>query len=178
MSAIINEEIWKDIPGFEGWYQASNKGRIKSVNRKVNYKNKGPIRTSLAHILNPKLSNKGYLEVVLAVNGKLYYKRVHQLVALTFIDNPNNYPYINHINEIKTDNRVCNLEWCSPKQNNDAYYGKKLIGQYDLNDNLIAVHTIYENAGKSVGGNKHGVYRCCKGYLKTYKGFVWKLLKN
>ena len=90
------EELWKDIPGFEGWYQASNIGRIRSLDRYVNYKSSGQaIRKG--KILSPKTSNKGYKEVTLIKNGQYFYKRVHQLVALAFIPNPNSYSYINHI---------------------------------------------------------------------------------
>ena len=99
------DEVWKDIPGFEGFYQASNLGSIRSLDRYLNYKNKG-LTLRKGKKLSLKTSSKGYLEVTLVINGKCYYKRVHQLVALTFIPNPNNYPYINHINEIKTDNRI------------------------------------------------------------------------
>lgn len=174
----MNEEIWKDIPGYEGYYQASTFGNIRSVPRFVNYKNLGAISKRPSILLSPKVTSKGYLEVVLVRPNSRKCCRVHKLIAMTFLDNPHKYPYINHINENKQDNRVENLEWCSPKQNNDAYYGKKLIGQYNLEGHLLHTYTIYENAGRAVGGNKHGVYRCCKGLLKTYKGFVWKLLKH
>lgn len=174
----MNEEICKDIPDYEGYYQASTFGNIRSVTRFVNYKNLGAISKRSSIILSPKITSKEYLEVVLVRSNSRKCYRVHKLIAMTFLDNPHKYPYINHINENKQDNRVENLEWCSPKQNNDAYYGKKLIGQYNLEGHLLHTYTIYENAGRAIGGNKHDVYKCCKGLLKTYKGFIWKLLKH
>ena len=109
-------EIWKDIEGYEGLYQVSNKGRIKSLNRidsrghKVNEK-----------ILSSKPNNKGYLRVHLYKNGKRKPFSVHRLVAIAFIPNPNNLLEVNHKDENKENNTVDNLEWCDRKYN--ANYG-------------------------------------------------------
>lgn len=175
----MEEEIWKDIPGFKGWYQASNFGNIRSVDRYVNYKTTGKaIRKG--KILTPKKSSTGYLEVSLIKNGVYCFKRVHQLVAQTFIPNPNNYPYINHINEVKTDNRVINLEWCTPKQNTEAFYCSRItIYQYDTTGILIKKWNSITKAAESINGDKTGIQHCCKMYLsngnmkKTYKGYIW-----
>ena len=101
------KEIWKDCKGYEGLYQVSNQGRIWSV-RKQRYLSQ-----------NRKTgSNEGYMEVVLiAKNGKKKYERVHRLVALAFLDNPNSFPVVNHLNGIKDDNRVENLEWTTVRGN-------------------------------------------------------------
>ena len=111
-------EIWKDIEGYEGLYQVSNKGRIKSLNRidsrgrKVNEK-----------ILSSKPNNKGYLRVHLYKNGKRKPFSVHRLVAIAFIPNPNNLLEVNHKDENKENNTVDNLEWCDRKYN--ANYGSR-----------------------------------------------------
>ena len=169
------EELWKDIPGFEGWYQASNIGRIRSLDRYVNYKSNGQaIRKG--KILSPKTSNKGYKEVTLIRNGQCFCKRVHQLVALAFIPNPNSYPHINHINEVKTDNRVENLEWCTPRQNNEAYYTQRnTVYQYDLKGNLVKIWHSITRAAESLGGDKTGIQHCCAATAKnkTYLGYIW-----
>lgn len=174
------EELWKDIPGFEGWYQASNLGNIRSLDRGCNYKNTGDTALHKGKQLSGKTTNKGYKEVVLMVNGKHFYKRVHQLVALTFIPNPNNYPHINHINENKLDNRVENLEWCTPQLNMDAYYESRIsVYQYNLSGELLKVWNSLTKAAKDVNGDKTGIHHCCVGKLsngnnkKTYLGYIW-----
>lgn len=102
------KEIWKDVKEFEGLYQVSNFGRVKSLN--YNHTGKG-------RVLNPYVDNTGYCQVSLYKNGKMYQKQIHRFVAETFIPNPNNLECVNHINGIKTDNRIENLEWCTRKEN-------------------------------------------------------------
>ena len=97
------EEIWKNIKGYNGLYQISNLGNIYSL-----YTNK---------ILKPFINEKGYLRIDLKGNGKRKIFKVHRLVAEHFINNPNNYKEVNHINGVKTDNRVENLEWCTRSHN-------------------------------------------------------------
>ena len=176
---IQKEELWKDISDFKGWYQVSNLGRVRSIDRFVNYKKEGKaIRKG--KILSSKVSNKGYLEVRLNVNGKSYYRRVHQLVATAFIPNPNKLGLINHINEIKTDNRVENLEWCTDTQNKEAYVSRRItIYQYSLKGKLLKIWHSLTKAANSINGDKSGIWHCCRGTLasgkakKTYLGYIW-----
>lgn len=102
-------EIWKVIEDYED-YEVSNLGRIKKGDIKVTTKTSSYIRPNLISI---KKDRYGYECVKLRKNKKAYYRFVHRLVAQAFIPNPNNYPQINHINEIKHDNNVDNLEWCT-----------------------------------------------------------------
>jgi len=117
------EEIWKDIKGFEGYYMVSNHGRVKGLGRFTT------IFGSKSIFIKPKLLKStnchGYRNINLCKNGKKTSFLLHRLIAITFIDNPNNYPEINHKNEIKSDNHVDNLEWVTHKYN--ANYGTKNI---------------------------------------------------
>lgn len=107
-------EIWKDIKGYEGLYQISNFGSVKSLSRVIC--NNGGIYTINEKILKPS-NNGGYLQVVLQKDSKIKTIKVHRLVAEAFILNPEGKPQVNHINGIKGDNTVDNLEWSSIKEN-------------------------------------------------------------
>lgn len=106
----MEQEIWKEIKGFGGNYSVSSEGRVRS-NGLLKGKN------SKVRILKTELSKKGYLRVGLTKDGKQKKYLVHRLVAIAFLDNPNNLPDVNHRNECKTDNRLINLEWMSRRDN-------------------------------------------------------------
>ena len=114
----LDGELWKDIPNYEGLYMASNLGRIKSLDRKRKNKKKGYTTITLyGRLLKSAIDRDGYLNVVLCNdNGHKTYK-VHQLIAITFIDNINRYPEVHHKNNIRNDNRLNNLEWTTNKIN-------------------------------------------------------------
>lgn len=107
---IGNQEIWKDVVGYEGSYRVSNLGRVKSIDRVI--KNRVYIGK-----IKIETDNRGYKMVRLSKNSKGSGKLVHRLVALAFIENKNNYPDVNHKDLDKTNNRLENLEWVSEKQN-------------------------------------------------------------
>ena len=107
------DELWKDVAGFDGRYQVSTLGRVRSF--------------VTDRILKPSPLPKGYLRVFLCLGSERYTKYVHRLVAEAFIANPNNYEEVDHINSIKTDNRVENLRWCTHAQNNQFEAKRKAV---------------------------------------------------
>lgn len=115
------KEIWKDIKGYEGLYKISNLGKIKSLSRPRN-----KYQFIEEHILKTRLTHRGYELVSLSKDGKLKSFYVHRLVAQTFIENPEKKSCVNHINGIKIDNQVNNLEWCSYSENMNHAYGTGL----------------------------------------------------
>ena len=129
----MNEELWKDIAGYEGLYQVSNMGQVKRLCTKVNAKNNST-RIKKEKILKKATYSWGYEYVCLSVNVKREKKKVHRLVAETFIPNPNNLPQVNHINGVKNDNRVSNLEWCNNSENMKHMYRLKKISVEKVDD--------------------------------------------
>lgn len=123
---VKNKEKWKDIEGFEGIYQVSNLGKVRSIDRIVEYKN-GATRKIEGKILKPRDNNEGYDQVDLYKNGVRVTMKVHRLVATAFLKNPDNLPVVNHKNSLRNDNRVKNLEWVTFSENNiHAYiYGRR-----------------------------------------------------
>ena len=155
------QEIWKDIKGYEGLYEVSNLGNVKNIKGLIlkNYSDKN-----------------GYLRVYLYNNFKRKTCMVHRLVAEAFLDNPNNYPQVNHKNEDKSCNTVDNLEWCNVKYN--CNYGKrnekikKKVIQYDKKNNLIKEWNCVTEAENKL--NISHISSCCKNKRKTAGGYVWK----
>lgn len=190
------KEIWKDINGYEGIYQVSNLGKVKSISREV--KHKGLFgNKEICHIKEKILSQntdgkRGYLKVSLIKNGKTKHYFVHRLVAMAFIENTHNKEQVNHINGIKTDNTVKNLEWCTNKENlqhswkkglrsiDKSYYkGKEHhnslgVKQYDKQGIFIKEWYCINDAMKSLNKRGSGISRCCKGQNKTAYGYKWK----
>lgn len=184
------EEIWKNIEGYEG-YQVSNLGRVRSLDRIDS--NNHPLK---GVVLKPHISNSGYLLVGLYKQQKRDGKLVHRLVAEAFIPNYDNKPEIDHINTVKTDNRVENLRWATQKENinnpltktkmqinarkpSKGKYGKKHhrskpIIQYDKEGNFIKEWDCANDVERVLGiSNKH-IGSVCLGKRKSCGGYIWK----
>lgn len=129
-------ESWCDIEGYEGCYQISNLGRVRSVDRTV--KGNKCIFAFKGKILSPKTHRAGYLVVCLCKNRKQKMYYIHRLVAEAFIPNPDSLPQVNHKDENKTNNRLDNLEWCSAKYNtNYATANERRIKTLKQNPNFL-----------------------------------------
>ena len=163
------KEIWKDIKAYEGLYQVSNLGRVKSLSKQIIRKN-GRKQTFKEKILNQGLSKNGYLSVSLFKKGHGKTYTIHRLVAEAFIKNKNNYKCINHKNENKLDNNVDNLEWCSYKYNNQ--YNDKMkhrrinVLQFTKENNFIKKWNGITNIEKELGINRNNITSVCKGKRK------------
>ena len=160
-------EEWRDIKGYEGLYQVSNLGRVKSLNYN---------RTRKEKILKPAKNKVGYLQVVLYKNKNDKHYTIHQLVAKTFLENPYNFKEINHKDENPLNNESSNLEWCDRKYNinygNRTIKASKKINQYDLEGNFIKQWNSIKEATKTL--NINNLSACCSGNRKTAGGYVWK----
>lgn len=176
------KEVWKDINGYEGLYQVSNFGNVKSLDRKIECCNS--IRIYKGKTLSKCIDDKGYERVLLTVAGKHKSAQVHRLVASAFIENAGNLPEVNHKDENPTNNCVDNLEWCTKKYNLDYGTGRLrsslshmvMVEQYDLQHNLLNVYCGVNEAAQAINKPKDAtaISKCCKGKFKTAYGFIWK----
>ena len=162
-------EIWKPVPidGYCDIYSISSKGRLKNVRR-----NK---------ILAINLDNYGYPHYLMSANGKRKTITAHRLVAMAFIENPFNLPCVNHKDEVKTNNSVDNLEWCTVKYNDN--YGTKNKRAAEklskpivqmLNGIVIATYPNSRVAERQTGVNFSKIRMCCRGIRKRAGGYEWK----
>ena len=174
------EEIWKDIEGYEGRYQVSNLGRVRSLDQTYIQPNphNGTLQkvTRKGKILKQSLCKPGYLFVELSAGNKEYtHHDIHRLVAKAFIPNPENLEMVNHKDEDKTNNCVWNLEWCSNKYN--SHYGKntkrKAVCQLDLDGNLIKEFASARDAAASLGSIHRSITDACR-KERPFKGYRWK----
>ena len=179
----MNKEIWRDITGYEGYYQVSSEGRVKSLKRTFIDKS-GRKRTVKERILKPAFDGWGYLIVTLCAGGKRKNLMVHRLVCEAFNDNRDEKPEVNHINEIKTDNRACNLEWCTRRENlnhgtrseRSAKTLSKPICQYTLDEKIVKTWASLTEVKRQTGFGQSHISQVANGKRKQAYGFIWKYI--
>lgn len=175
--------MWKTIPVDQN-YEANELGDIRKIGSRT---------------LNIQWFDKDGYKLVTLSNHKMY--RAHRLIAMTFLDNPENYPVVNHLNHNKADNRVENLEWTTYQGNTIHSYqnnyredsikswvskvqpkaaeaSKRKVVQIDLNGNEIAVFNSHREASELTGTCRSSITRCCTGDRKTAGGYKWKYLEG
>lgn len=185
----VIDEVWKPIKDYEGLYEVSNLGNVRSL----------PRNNTKGKILKQSKQTQGYKFVYLCKNGKNKKYTVHRLVAEAFIPNPNNYPNVNHkipVNKEVCINSVDNLEWCTQSHNiKEAFrigtakptwfkkYGKnhnraKKVNQYDLDGNFIRTWDCIKEASDKLNICSSGIVMCCKNNKKYNNagGFIWKYI--
>jgi len=165
-------EIWKDVTGYEGLYQVSDQGNVRSRRRPG----------SSGGILKPGVDGKGYLQVKLCRKGKRRNILIHRLVAKAFIPNPLNLPVINHKDENPKNNVVDNLEWCTVKYNTN--YGtcqarksakcSKVVLQYDKSGNLVREWPSTMEVQRQTGFSFGNISAVCLGIRNSAYGFIWR----
>ena len=165
-------EIWKDVKGYEGLYQVSNLGNIKSFHKR-----------SYGNLLKLPIK-KGYFQVGLRKNGIRKYYQVHRLVAEAFIENKQNLPQVNHKDENKLNNDVNNLEWCTVSYNNcygtrleRVYFNnksRKPVIYFNLKDNSTREFTSVMQASRETGINASSICHSCRNKDNMPRKYVWR----
>ena len=185
---MSDSEVWKDMVGYEGLYKVSDKGNIYSVERKDSRGQKCGGR-----MLKPRYDKDGYLIVTLYKNGAEKKKRVHRLVTEVFIPNPNGLPQVNHKDEIKDNNNVENLEWCTSAYNvnlgtRNERVSKKVRAINVETGEVLTFNSTAEAGRKgfnsgAVSSASRGAYKDSKtkeliGDGHTYRGHRWYYIKE
>ena len=183
----MNEEIWKDIEGYDGRYQVSNRGRIKSLPHVQ--KNRYSKYTTKEKILAPRFDGDGYCCAALYTGGKREDRRVHRIVAETFIPNPEGKAFINHKDGVKTNNSVENLEWCTAAENaqhafrtglNRGYRGQenkisRKICQLTLDGKFLRFWHGVREIKRELNISYQNVEACLKGRRANAGGYKWTI---
>lgn len=175
------EEIFKDIKGYEKRYQISNIGNVKSLSRKINNNTSSFI--SKERILTPIKDKQGYILVNFRKGNGRSSKKIHKLVLEAFVPNLLNKPCVNHINGIKHDNRLENLEWATHSENTQHAFRtglmtnnwcKKKVLMLSLDDAPLLIFDSQREANRLTNINQSNISACCRGKYKTAGGYKWR----
>lgn len=187
-------EIWKSIKGFEGLYEISNLGNIRSLDRLVKHSKSG-FRKCHGKIIAKRIGDSGYYFSMLYKDGKYYHVQIHRAVASAFVKNPDSKPQVNHINADKLDNRCENLEWCTASENMKHAYSNNLIpldkiGKKGAENNSarkveqynpetgesVAKFGTMKEAAEALGVSVSGICNVCSGYRRSCRGFYFRYI--
>lgn len=182
-------EIWKDIKDYEGRYQISSYGRVRSIKRTANHIH--GVRTVNSKLLKLNTSHR-YSNISLSKNSLMSRFTIHRLAASHFIPNPEDLPQVNHIDGDRRNNHVSNLEWCTASHNQkhsyriglkspinmgklgSLNYNSKPVTQYDMKGNYIAEFSATHEACRITGINQGTLAACARGKRKSAGGYTWK----
>lgn len=172
--------IWKDIIGYEGYYKISNTGEVFAIERTVVQKN-GYIRTFPEKKAKKHIDKDGYYIVLLSKNQKTQHVRLHRLLAIHFLENPNNLPIVRHLNDNKLDYRLENLSWGTGKDNSDDKIsngfnqegGNNKFARLVLNTQTGIFYDCLKDAVNSCGISYHTLQRRLAGKVKNNTPFIY-----
>lgn len=181
------EEVWKAIKGYEGLYEVSSYGRVRSLDHLIEQPHPRNPAYTLRYIQKGKIKNlrhhqAGYWVVDLYKGNLSETKTVHRMVAEAFIPNPDNLPEVNHIDENKENSRVDNLEWCTRKQNVNHGTGCERMGrkhwtpciQMTMDGQFVKRWECMQKAADELGLFMTRISACCRGRAKSHGGFRWR----
>jgi hypothetical protein len=188
-------EEWRDVVGYEGYYQVSNLGRVRSVDRRI-IDSFGNERFYKGKPLKPSLKSTGYYSVALCKDGNKDTAAIHRLVATAFLESDSNHTYIDHIDGDRTNNKLSNLRWCTQKENlkyaaeagsidqsRIARAGKRYISKHKMGGHLTRVlrsdgkiYPSVREAARDLGVTASSVYKVLNGENSTCKGFSLRVI--
>lgn len=182
------KEEWRPCKGYEGFYEVSNTGQVRSI-AVYSYKYKRVIKRKSPKLKAQETTREGYKRVLLSIYGVHSHCAVHRLVASAFIPNPEDLPCVNHKDEVTGNNNADNLEWCTWEYNSN--YGTlprriskrmltdhpnaKAVFQYKLDGSFVTAYRSCSEASRCLGTvSADMIGRCCRGQAKTAGGYVFK----